>query len=186
LPQPPQFAASLDLFTQTGAPAVPQSSGHWPEVHAQAPAEQVEWFVHGWPQLPQLAPSSWRFTQGGLPPQSVAPPLQTQLPVVHTASASRTKAPAHRSPQVPQFTGSSETSVQAPGADPQAVGSAAGHAQAPDVQVAPVGQARPQAPQFAASLPFTSTQALAQQVVPAPQTWPQAPQFDGSLPPFRH
>ena len=186
MPQAPQWAGSLDVFTQFGAPGEPQSVGHWPALHAQAPLVQVEWFMHRLPQLPQLAPSRWRSTQGGLPPQSVAPPLQTQLPVVQTASASRTKAPAQRSPQVPQFWGSRARSVQTPGGDPQVVGSAAGQAQAPDVQVAPEGHLRPQAPQFAASFPFTSTQTLAQHVVLAPQTLPQAPQFDGSLPPSRH
>ena len=175
------------MFTHSGAPGEPQSVGHAPGTQTQWAPEQVEWFRQAFPQVPQWPGSTWRFTQGGLPPQSVAvAPAQWQAPPEQVASPAATPAAAHAVPQVLQLSGSTARSTQAPGLEPQVSGSDAGHSQVPALHRPSVGQRWPQAPQLIGSEAWTSTQAPLQQLSPAAQAWPHAPQLARSLLASRH
>jgi hypothetical protein len=69
VPQVPQLAGSIETSTH---PEAPQSFGKAVPAQVQAPDAQVDrdfWASQDAPQVPQWAGSSWRFTQGGFPPQ---------------------------------------------------------------------------------------------------------------------
>ena len=82
MPQAPQLALSVCVFTQTAAMPAPQEV--WPEGHWHAPATQVRPAPHALPQAPQLALSVCVSTQ--LPlipmPQKSRPEGHAQEPAV--------------------------------------------------------------------------------------------------------
>lgn len=117
---------------------------------AGQPATQRPWLhvspaSHATPHPPQFSGSLPKVTQA--PPQSAPPPGQTQAPETHDWPA------AQRVPQLPQLAGSVEVSAQL---HPVLVHThgvfPAAHTHFPSLQVAPDGQAFPQAPQLVASL----------------------------------
>jgi hypothetical protein len=74
LPQAPQFAASVAVFTQLEPQRVD------PGAHPQAPFVQPLPAGHTLPQAPQLRGSLATFVQA--PPQRVAPALHPQAPLL--------------------------------------------------------------------------------------------------------
>ena len=76
LPQAPQLASSLWVFTQV--PQAVSPVGHW-----HCPSQQAEPAPQALPQAPQLVLSFWTFTQE---------PLQAVWPVVHVTPTPPTPA----------------------------------------------------------------------------------------------
>ncbi len=93
-PQEPQFAASVEVFTQPAPVEVqsvrpdPHDVTHEPEEHTRLPEQRL---LH----MPQLLLSAARFTQ--VEPQRVWPEGHTHVPAEHTWP------PVHARPQEPQF-----------------------------------------------------------------------------------
>jgi hypothetical protein len=106
LPQPPQLAGSVLVFTQ----AVPHLVV--PETQpAHIPWAHVCWAAQAWPQVPQLAPSFMRLAQPESQQLSPMPqiwPMQVQAPFWHCSGAGQ------ETPQAPQLALSPRTSTQEP------------------------------------------------------------------------
>jgi len=167
MPQPPQLAASVAVFTQ----ALPQLVV--PVGHAQLPPTQARPDGHARPHMPQFAELVAMFTsqpfealrsQSAVPLGQVtphAPPEHTAVPGVPAVQVV---------PHPPQFDVSVSVFTQRV---PQGV-VPGGHAHMPLAQVCPAGQAVPHAPQLPPSV-WRFTQLPLQSVVPAPQEVRQAP-----------
>jgi hypothetical protein len=145
LPQPPQLVSSMVVFTQepASAKATAQVVGS-PGGHAQTPATQLAPLAQRWPQSPQFLTSvetSTQIVEHTLPvamaPQAVHAPLWHAEPATHGA------------PHPPQFAWSLLVSTHAP---LHALGCAGGHAHTLWTQLAPLGQAPWQLPQWAGSV----------------------------------
>ncbi len=99
-PQPP-VAPQYWLLVAGSTQDPPHATSPCGQLETHAPDEQSSRLPHAWPQLPQLAGSTFLSMQDE--PQRVVPPPhdRAQAPVEHTSP------PAHVVPQVPQLPGSS-------------------------------------------------------------------------------
>lgn len=135
LPQLPQFATSMRVFTHAPSHIMPVGHAHTASRQTSPPGHIVV-------QLPQCVGSVLVFVH--TPVQSVVGPVHAQLP------STQTMPPEHASPQPPQLRLSVSVSTQLPAHAVVSVGQSVVHADAP--QTSPAPHAVAQSPQCVGSL----------------------------------